>query len=206
MVPRMTQLAHSGRRQQERSRVTRLGLLAAAIECVAELGWAGATMAVIAERAGVSRGASQHHFPTRDELLTAAVEHVGRARIEEIRHRGSRLPKGKRRTEAILALLASFYMDSLFAAALQVWTAAVSEPRLRTQAIALETRVNREVHRLAVELLGVDEAAPGVRETVQATIDLIRGLALANLLRDDGPRRRKVLRQWARILDDTFSR
>lgn len=173
---------------------------------MAQLGWSGATMSVIAERAGVSRGAAQHHFPTRDELLTAAVEHVGHTRIEEIRHRGSRLPKGESRTEAILTMLASFYTDSLFAAALQVWTAAVSDPQLRIQAMSLEARVNREVYRLAVELLGLDESTPGVRETVQATLDLIRGLALANLLRDDGQRRRQVLKQWTRILDDTFRR
>jgi len=34
----------------------------------------------------------------------------------------------------------------------------------------------REAHRMAVELLGVDEAHPGVRELVQATLDLARGL------------------------------
>jgi hypothetical protein len=54
-----------------------------------------------------------------------------------------------------------------------------------------------------VELLGVDEREPGVRETVQATLDLARGLGLANLLTDDGPRRARIARQWARILDES---
>ena len=31
--------------------------------CLAEHGWAGSTVSVVAERAGVSRGAAQHHFP-----------------------------------------------------------------------------------------------------------------------------------------------
>ena len=51
--------------QQDRSRVTRARLLESAVSCLAELGWNGATVAVVAEHAGVSRGATQHYFPTR---------------------------------------------------------------------------------------------------------------------------------------------
>ena len=40
---------------------------------------------MVAERAGVSRGAAQHHFPTREALFTAALEHVTRVRAEELR-------------------------------------------------------------------------------------------------------------------------
>lgn len=52
--------------QQDRSRATRRRLLEAAVECLAELGWNGSTVTVVAERAGVTRGAAQHHFPTRE--------------------------------------------------------------------------------------------------------------------------------------------
>ena len=53
----------------------------------------------------------------------------------------------------------------------------------------LEQRVGRETHRLTVELLGADESRPGVRELVQATLDLVRGLGLANTITDDARRR-----------------
>jgi hypothetical protein len=65
----------------------------------------------------------------------------------------------------------------------------------------LEARIGRESHRMAVELLGADQSVPGVRETVQGLLDMARGLGLANLLTDDGPRRAGVVEQWARILD-----
>ena len=51
--------------KQDRSRATRQRLLEAAVACLAERGWAGSTVAVVAERAGVSRGAAQHHHPAR---------------------------------------------------------------------------------------------------------------------------------------------
>ena len=41
--------------KQDRSRVTRQRLLEAAVACLAEHGWAGSTVSVVAERAGVSR-------------------------------------------------------------------------------------------------------------------------------------------------------
>ena len=73
------------RQEQERSRVTRQKLMTAAIEVLAEQGWAGATTGAIAERAGVSRGACQHHFPTRAALVAAAVEHMFHQQFEESR-------------------------------------------------------------------------------------------------------------------------
>ena len=73
--------------------------------------------------------------------------------------------------------------------------------RLRAQIVPLEAHVGREAHKLAVDLLGVDEEVPGTRELVQATLDLMRGLGLASLLRDDTLRRRRVLRTWADTLD-----
>ena len=51
-----------------------------------------ATVTVVAERAGVSRGAAQHHFPTREDLFTAAVEHVAAERRALLRAELERLP------------------------------------------------------------------------------------------------------------------
>ena len=200
-VARMARVEKPVRKPQARSVATHARLLEATITSLTELGWAGATMAVIAERAGVSRGASQHHFRTRDELVTAAVLHMSHVRSEEIRGKKARIERGPRRTFAVLTLLSSFYLGPLFAAAVQLWVGAVSDARLRGLVAPLEAHVGRQAHQLAVELLGADESVPGVRETVQGTLDLLRGLGLADLLRDDGMRRKKILRAWADTLD-----
>ncbi|NVI98890.1 TetR/AcrR family transcriptional regulator [Myxococcus sp. AM009] len=194
-----------GRQEQERSRVTRQRLMEAAIGALSELGWAGATMTVIAERAGVSRGACQHHFPTRADLVAAAVEYVGHQQVEAVLRKAAQLPADARRTEAILHMLAGIYLSPVFTAAVQLWVAAVADSELRAQLAPLEARVGREFHRLTVRLLGVDDSVAEVRELIQGTLDLIRGLALANLLRDDSARRKKVLHRWALTLDEALS-
>ncbi|MFI0408557.1 TetR/AcrR family transcriptional regulator [Actinomadura sp. 3N508] len=192
--------------RQDRSRATRRRLLEAAVECLASVGWAGTTVAVVAARAGVSRGAAQHHFRTREELVTAAVEYGSEVRVAQMRKRLD-VPSGHRpSTLDVVMMLGEMYTTPLFRAALQLWVAASSDEQLRARVLPLEARVGREAHRLTVEALGADESVPGVRETVQATLDLVRGLGLADLLTDDSARRTRLLRQWATTLDTALSR
>ncbi|MER7625544.1 TetR/AcrR family transcriptional regulator [Streptomyces sp. NPDC126503] len=184
--------------KQDRSRATRQRLLEAAVSCLAEHGWAGSTVAVVAERAGVSRGAAQHHFPTREDLFTAAVEYVAEERSQALRA----LP-ARDREEAVAGIVA-LYTGPLFRAALQLWVAAAHEDQLRDRVAELEARVGRESHRIAVDLLGADESRPGVRETVQGLLDMARGLGLATLLTDDTTRRERVVSQWARLVGEAL--
>ncbi|WP_024874201.1 TetR/AcrR family transcriptional regulator [Saccharomonospora piscinae] len=187
--------------QQERSRTTRARLVTAAAECLAERGWTGTTVGVVAERAGVSRGAAQHHFPTREDLVVATVEYLAEQQISEVRRRAETLPRGRGRAEPVARMLLNLYTGPMFRAALHLWVAASTDEALRAVLAPLEARVGREAHRVAVELLEADESAPGVRETVQSTLDLARGLGLASLLSDDSKRRERLVRQWAELLE-----
>ncbi|MFF8588895.1 TetR/AcrR family transcriptional regulator [Streptomyces althioticus] len=189
--------------KQDRSRATRQRLLEAAVACLAEHGWSGSTVSVVAERAGVSRGAAQHHFPTREDLFTAAVEYVAEERSTALR---ALFPEGAAASDrrAVVAALVGLYTGPLFRAALHLWVAASNEEQLRPRVTELELRVGRDSHRIAVELLGADESRPGVRETVQGFLDMARGLGLANLLSDDTARRERVVAQWADLLDDAL--
>ena len=80
------------RTQRERSAAMRERLLEAAIDCLYELGYAGTTTIEVAARAGVSRGAQLHHFPTKEHLVTLAVRHVLARRVDEFRAAFADLP------------------------------------------------------------------------------------------------------------------
>ena len=47
----------------------------------AEAGYHGAANAVIADAAGLTRGAMLYHFPTREALVEGAIEHIQAARL-----------------------------------------------------------------------------------------------------------------------------
>ena len=191
--------------QEERTRLMRQRLLDATIECLVEHGWSGTSTTLVSQRAGVSRGAQLHHFPTKNDLVLAAVAHLSDMRAEELRAAAQHLPSGRRRTRAVLDMFAEHFTSPVFNAALELWVAARTDATLHAAVVPLEQRVGREAHQIAVAALGVDESRPGVRELVQATLDLVRGLGLANTISDDSARRRRILAAWARTLDEELA-
>jgi AcrR family transcriptional regulator len=182
----------------------RARLLEATVDCLVERGFAGTSTTLVSERAGVSRGAQLHHFPTKNTLVVAAVENLTEVRGAELRAAAAELPRGERRTRAVLQMLADHFTSPVFSAALELWVAARTDPALLEAVEPLERRVGREAHLLTVEALGADESRPGVRELVQATLDLVRGLGLANTISDDARRRDRILDQWAVTLDEAL--
>ena len=187
--------------QEERTRAMRQRLLDATVECLVERGWSGTSTTLVSRRAGVSRGAQLHHFPTKNDLVLAAIEHLSDVRADELAAAATNLPRGGRRTRAVLGMLADHFTSPVFAAALELWVAARTDQTLQRAVGPLEQRIGRETHRLAVDLLAVDETRAGTRELVQATLDLVRGLGLAGTISDDTARRQRILDVWARTLD-----
>jgi AcrR family transcriptional regulator len=62
--------------QQLKSARARESICNAAIGLLAKVGYAETTIAGVAQDAGFSKGAVQYHFPTKEELIAATVEHL----------------------------------------------------------------------------------------------------------------------------------
>ena len=73
-------------------------------------------------------------------------------------------------------MLGDHFAGPVFTAALELWVAARTDETLLEAVAPLEQLVGRETHKMTVQLLGADESQPGVRELIQATLDLVRGL------------------------------
>ena len=131
--------------QEERTRAMRQRLLEATVDCLVENGWSGTSTTLVSQRAGVSRGAQLHHFPTKNDLVVAAVEHLSELRGEELRQAAGRLPTGKRRTRAVLEMFADHFTSPVFTAALELWVAARTDETLHRAVVPLEQRVGRSM-------------------------------------------------------------
>ena len=66
--------------QEKKSKSTRNLILDSAIECLYEEGYSATSTALIAAKAGLSRGAMVHHYPTRTDLIKALIEHLNEKR------------------------------------------------------------------------------------------------------------------------------
>lgn len=93
---------HERRPNVERSAATRKLILDATITCLNDWGYGGVTNIKVADAAGVSRGAMMHHFPTRQALIIATIEHA-HDRLNEFRAAEmEQTPPGLPRFRAIL--------------------------------------------------------------------------------------------------------
>src|SRR5258707_3556139 len=119
------------RTQEERSAATKGRLLDATLECMAELGYARTTTTEIAERGGVSRGAQLHHFATKAELVTEAVEHLFERRDQEFREAFAKLPADPSRSPAAVDLLWSMVAGPTVHASLELVVSASNREQLR---------------------------------------------------------------------------
>ena len=80
--------------QQTKSELTRTSILDAAVDCFYELGYRNTTTEHVSRKAGVSRGAMLHHFPTRLDLIKATVLHLNRKRLEMFVERETSIQRG----------------------------------------------------------------------------------------------------------------
>ncbi|MGB3695820.1 MAG: TetR/AcrR family transcriptional regulator [Gordonia sp. (in: high G+C Gram-positive bacteria)] len=186
--------------QQDRSRATRERLVAAAVDLLATRGWAATTVAKVAEEAGVSRGAAQHHFPTREALFHAVIEEMYETMMVEATQSLAAVPSGADRIEAVVDQAVSIYTGKPFKAALQVWSAAASDPALGDVIRPLEAKLGRAAHKFVVAGLDPDGTHPQAHRLAQITLDLARGLGLADTLSDDSRRRAGVAAAWVEQL------
>ncbi|ROZ88944.1 TetR/AcrR family transcriptional regulator [Gordonia sp. OPL2] len=160
------------RTQAQRTAATQAKVLDATIESLVELGYAKTTTQEVNRRAGVSRGALLHHFPTRESLVVAAVGHLVDRRMTEILSR-------PRTGDEDIAVIFEAFGGPLFDAALELWVAARTDSGLRDAIIPLEQKVSDALLTGSAELFG-SRYTP---EQIALSVELARGLAVSRILR-----------------------
>ncbi|RJG03349.1 TetR/AcrR family transcriptional regulator [Noviherbaspirillum sedimenti] len=65
-----------GSPQEQKSSKTRETILEAALDCLAEHGYANTTHNLVCQQAKVSRGALLHHYPTSQDLMVAVIDYA----------------------------------------------------------------------------------------------------------------------------------
>jgi len=182
------------RTQEERRAATRAALLDAALVCLVEHGYEGTTTGRVCERAGVSRGAHQHHFGTRPELVAAALEELAMRRLEDIRGEVASLPAGEARVEQALDAIWGWFTGPLFQASIDLAAAARTDEELRAQLAPVEARLSQGTLLCCREMLADGQEDRSRDPLIQMTLGTVRGLALLPIIH---PGNRSAAKQWA---------
>ncbi|MBI2703873.1 MAG: TetR/AcrR family transcriptional regulator [Actinobacteria bacterium] len=133
------------RTQEQRSAATQAKLLDATVACLAELGYARTSTTMVCERAGVSRGAQLHHFPTKAALVAAAAERVLELRVEEFRATLGGLDEGQERVQTAIDLLWGIFCGPSAYAWQELLVAARTDDELRPHLARVQNRLRDEV-------------------------------------------------------------
>lgn len=186
------------RPRQARAIATRRRLLDATIDALMDRGYAGASTTVIAKAAGVSQGALFKHFPSKSELLAAALEDLFGRLIAEFRYKfehaqGDPISNGIR-------LLWEIFCAPPLQAAYELYVAARTDDDLRE---AIRPVVERHAANLMEE---AHRAFPMARDlpefdaVVLAIVSTMQGAAImaATLPEQDGGLELEFLEHLAR--------
>ncbi|MCO5993796.1 TetR/AcrR family transcriptional regulator [Actinoallomurus sp. WRP9H-5] len=173
------------RTQEERRAETQTRLLDATVECLAELGWSGTSTTEVARRAGVSRGAQQHHYPTKMLLVGAALEHLLERQRLAFEQAFAALPAERRNVEGALDLLWETFRQAPALALMELAMAARTDVTLRELSIDINERIIAVILEVFQRLFpeSVDEETADT--LIRAVFAMFVGLTLQNSLDDD---------------------
>ena len=135
------------RTQAERSAETQVALLEATVASLVELGYARTSTTEIVRRAGVSRGAQVHHYPTKGDLVVAAVEHVFERQERAFVDAFAALPPAEQTLPHAIDLLWSIFDGPAYPAALELVVASRTDDHLAVVVQAVVTRFEQTVDR-----------------------------------------------------------
>ncbi|HTL35329.1 MAG TPA: helix-turn-helix domain-containing protein [Kofleriaceae bacterium] len=196
----MPEAARAPRTQQQRRDETRRALLDAAVESLIEVGFARTTTLEVQRRADASRGALLHHFPSKTELLVAAVDHLAEMRARELKMLAASLPDeraGKARTDAVLELLWQCFSGTFFQVAMELRTAARTDSELRPVLVAAERALRDRIVLQAKALFGKDVSEhPGLERGIDFTLQFMIGAAMTAVLHKDEARLRDLIEDF----------
>jgi AcrR family transcriptional regulator len=172
---------------QQRAIETRAALLDAALECLVELGYAATSTPEIARRAGVSRGAQLHHFPTKAGLLAAAVDRLLERRLAEFRKAFADLPPGTDELSAAVDVLWSMFEGPTFPAWAELWMAARTDPELAAVVVSLDRRFRDEALAIYTEIfpaptIGAPDNPLPATYALELAFTLMDGMAFQRLV------------------------
>jgi AcrR family transcriptional regulator len=164
------------RTQSERRETARQRLCQAAIESLAELGYAGASTSDIAKRAGLSQGGLFAHYPSKSALFAAAADAMYADMRAEYRRSLRAADPTQDGAAAGIRILWDLYRRPEMKASLELSMAARTDAGLRRALQPVFARATAENQALAAELLpGTRLARPGV---LNAVIWAIQGAAM----------------------------
>jgi AcrR family transcriptional regulator len=184
--------------QLEKTTATRQKLLDATIAVLIERGYKATSTPVICRRARVSRGGQLHHFASKQKLVTAAVAHLFRRRLDELGAHLAATRGGTLDLRSAATHLLAIYSGETFYAWLELVVAARTDRTLRRLLVELDARFVADAERLCRTWLLPHASRDEVRAMTRLILAIFDGLATHRILTGEDTLARRALALAAR--------
>ncbi len=185
--------------QAQKSAATRRLILDSAIRCFVELGYAGTTTTAIAQKAGLSRGAMLHHFPSKIAVVKGAIEYLHGKRLKAFRRAMGR-PIDASADRVMIAVRAFWdhVRHPMFVAFFELSVAARTDPELAAILRPSQESFEREWYATARDVFPEWQ---GAGRQFDLALDLSRfvleGMAVSFMTQADAARGERLLEYLA---------
>ena len=172
------------RTQAERTEATKQALIHSAIKLLNSHGYAGATLALIAEDAGVSRGSILHQFGTRAALMIEVVKWVY---AEEYALYGELIPKSPHRGHKLSdwpLIVWKVLSRPSATAVVEILQGSRSDADLAEQLRPVQTQIEQSSMSALQAMHAMHVNNPRDRAIIRVVVAAVRGLSLQTLTVD----------------------
>jgi AcrR family transcriptional regulator len=166
--------------QARKSAATRDQIISAAIRCIVESSYSRATTMKIAESAGLSRGATLHHFPSKMDIIRAAVDYLHEKRLQAFRRSIREIPPGADMVHLAVHSYWAHVNHPIYVAFIELSVAARTDPELREILRPAQLAFDHEWYTTAREVFPEWQSDPKAFDlALNLTQQLMEGMAIS---------------------------
>ncbi len=192
--------------QAQKSASTRNQIVEAAIEAFVSLGYANTTTTHIAQIAGLSRGAMLHHFPSKMDIVEAAVEYLHNKRLTAFRRSATQLPEDADRVKLAVEAYWKHVQHPMFVAFFELSVAARTDDELRKILVPVQKEFAATWYQMAKDLFPEWE---GKGEAFDLALDLseyiMEGMAVSYMTHHSPRHAERVLEYLEKCLRELLN-
>ena len=188
------------RTQAERRQETQAAILNASVLTLVEEGYAGFSAIGVAARAGVSRGAQEHYYPKKIDLIAAATKHALDEAIAHARATSSTIGSPETAVDEFLAESEAFFFAPAFMALMEIVIVARSDKALGKIVYPVLASSRRELDRIWLDAL-VSAGYPQLEaeQFIELSQYLLRGIFFVSTWLPYHVRRAATLQAWRKF-------
>lgn len=189
-------------KQQLKTFAARRKICEATVACLALHGYHRTSIARVVEAAGVTPGALQHHFPTKEDLIVAAADHLLQGSMDRTRrYAAARRDAAQALPDFFRSMWKSLMNTDQYRALLEILIAARTDRRLHARVTPTLHQWNRAIDAVVVEIFeSVGRGNEDVETIMLMTRSLMRGLVLQEGYGDPAGAADRAVERWIEMV------